>query len=73
MKLNPENHNPSADFIRELVRATGLSQRQVAKRIGVNESTLRGYLNANHASACPYPVQFCLEALVEELKHDSVK
>lgn len=59
-------------YLRELVEKIGLSQRATARLIGVNEATLRGYLNPNHDSVCPYPVQYCLEVLAGVEYDDTV-
>lgn len=56
-------HNPDSEYLRELLTRANLSQRKAAERIGVNERTMRDYLNSNHPSAAPYPVQFALECL----------
>lgn len=60
-------HNPAPDYLRALVAASGLSQRECARRIGVSERLLRYYLTdqtgGKEAREAPYPVQFALEAL----------
>lgn len=59
------NHNPDPDYLRELIDNAGLSQRECARRLGISYSTMRDYLNSNHASQAPYAVQFCLEVLAQ--------
>lgn len=61
MKPNAKNHNPSPDYLRELIATAGLSQREAARLIGVNERTMRAWLSGH--STCPYSAQYCLEAL----------
>ena len=58
-------HNPDPAYLRGLLLAAGLSQREAARRIGVSERMMRYYLadsTADHRSA-PYPVQFAIESL----------
>jgi transcriptional regulator with XRE-family HTH domain len=65
MKPNPENYNPDPDYLRALIEKTGLSQNKVAESIGIPSRTFRDYLNGNHKSKAPYPVQFALESLAQ--------
>lgn len=65
---NIDEYNPDPDYLRSLVERSGLSQREVARRVGVSERTMRDYLNSNHKSAHTYPVQFTIEMLVESLE-----
>ncbi len=61
-----KKHNPSPDYLRSLVEKTGMSQRKVARTIGIDERTFRAYLansNASSALDAPYAVQFALECL----------
>lgn len=69
MKPNAVNHNPDPAYLRELIARTGLSQREVARRIGVSDRLVRMYLadrSATTAQEAPYPIQFALEALAHE-------
>ena len=69
MKPDSTKHNPDPEYLRELVKKTGLSQRKVARIIGVNERLFRMYLanrSASTAYDAPYPVQFALECLSDE-------
>jgi transcriptional regulator with XRE-family HTH domain len=64
-------HDPRPEYLRALIAASGLSQRQVAKRIGVSERMVRYYLaeeSADHRPA-PYPVQFAIEALANRQRN----
>lgn len=65
MKPNAIQHNPSPNYLRDLIEKSGLSQRQAARLVGINERTMRYYLTDERE--CPYPVQFCLESLAQEL------
>ncbi len=64
MKPNPEKYNPNPEYLRELVEKSGLSSSKAAESIGIPSRTFRDYLNDNHKSKAPYPVQFALESLV---------
>lgn len=58
-------HNPDPDYIRTLVRWSGLTQDEVAARLGLDVRTLRRYQSTNSKTICraPYSVQFALEML----------
>lgn len=60
-----KNYNGSPEYFSGLVDKTGLSQREVARRLGVGYSSLRAYIDGTRAVI--YPVQFALEALVESI------
>ena len=65
MRPNYEKHNPSPAYLRGLLLAAGVSQREAARRIGVSERMMRYYLadeSADHRPA-PYVVQYALESL----------
>jgi len=52
-------------YIRALVAEIGLSQRAIARQLGLNEATFRRYLmpaDKKSAAPAPYVVQFALEA-----------
>ena len=61
MKPNAEKHNPSPDYLRSLIEGAGISQREASRIIGINERTMRFYLQGKYD--CPYTVQFALENL----------
>lgn len=65
MILDSSNYDPRPDYLRDLISRASLTQRKVACILGVDERTLRNYLNDNHPSKAPYSVQFCLEYLVK--------
>ncbi|MFA5922337.1 MAG: hypothetical protein WC856_13760 [Methylococcaceae bacterium] len=78
MVPDSNKHNPDPAYLRKLIKQTGLSQRECARRIGVYERLFRMYLadpGANSYQPCTYAVQFCLEALAEienEFKEASI-
>jgi transcriptional regulator with XRE-family HTH domain len=60
------HHNTNPDYLRQLLEATGLSQRAVARRIGVSDRVLRYYLSDPDSDTwrpMPYPEQYAIEAL----------
>ena len=62
-------HNPDPRYLRSLVAQTELTQREIARRIGISERTLRTFLadrGAATAGSAPYAVQYCLEVLARE-------
>lgn len=71
--MNPDatHHDPSPDYLRALVAASGLSQRAAARQIGISERAMRQYLAGRRTAAdgtvtpcvAPYPVQYALERL----------
>jgi len=66
MTIDKSTHNPDSDYLRGLIAKAGISQREAARRIGIDERTLRRYLtlssNKSYAE-CPYVVQYALENL----------
>lgn len=64
MRPDAAKHNPDAFYLRGLIEQAGLSQRAAARQIGIDERTMRNYLNPEKTnSLAPYPVQFALECL----------
>ena len=58
--VTPYNDDPA--YLRCLVDASGLLQRQAAQKIGHNERTMRYWLAGKHQF--PYSVQHTLEELI---------
>lgn len=58
-------YSGSSEYFSSLVEKTGLSQREVARRLGVGYSSLRAYMDGSRAVI--YPVQFALEVLAQQL------
>lgn len=58
-------HNPDPAYLRGLLLAAGVSQREAARRIGISERMMRYYLAPESADyrPAPYAVQFALESL----------
>lgn len=63
MTPDARHHNPDPVYLRELMRRTGLSQREVAARLGMGARMLRYYLAEEGKHRAPYAVQYCLEVL----------
>lgn len=65
MKPNARHRNPDPEYIRDLIRRTGLTQEQAGERIGVATRTMRYYLSLDPESyrPAPYCVQYTLEQL----------
>lgn len=61
--VNPEEHNPDPDYLRDLLARAGISQRLAARLINVDDRMFRKFLTGDHK--CPYSVQFVLEYLAE--------
>lgn len=67
MEINYKTqYNPDPNYLRSLIEVSGLSQREIARRIGVNESQFRCYITKKENKSyneCPYVIQVCLELL----------
>ena len=63
MKPDSSKYNPDPQYLRDLLKQAGLTQRKAALLIGISDRTFRDYLNGNHSSKAPYPIQFALESL----------
>ncbi|WP_314879534.1 helix-turn-helix domain-containing protein [Haemophilus parahaemolyticus] len=74
LKPNAEiYHNPSREYISRLLTKLQqhMSTSQIAKRLGVNRSTIYNYLREEtdqRFTPCPYAVQFTLEVLLKSLE-----
>ena len=67
MKPDATLHNPDPRYLRGLIEAAGLTQREAARRVGVSERMMRYYLTDAESAGyrpAPYPVQFAIEHLV---------
>lgn len=68
MTPDANRHNPDPAYLRGLVAKTGLSQREIARRIGISDRLMRMYL-ADRSTAttqvAPYAVQYALEQLAK--------
>ncbi len=68
MKPNASLHNPDPRYLRGLLDAAGITQRQGAQLIGISDRVIRYYLSDEASEsyrAAPYTVQFALECLAE--------
>lgn len=66
MTPDSARHNPDPQYLRELIDQAGLSQRGIARLLGLHERTFRQYITSRENATyleCPYPVQFALEVL----------
>jgi len=64
-KPDLSKYNPDPEYLRKLIDAAGLSQRGAAATIGLNERTMRRYLQLEErtgSNVAPYVVQYALEA-----------
>lgn len=73
MKPDSRLHNPSTEYLRGLLDKIPdqslftkgkISQRKVAARLGINDRTLRDYLQEPPRTECPYLVQYAIEMMV---------
>ncbi|SUB33322.1 Uncharacterised protein [[Pasteurella] mairii] len=67
-------HNPSREYISWLLTEiqTYLSMSEIARRLGVNRSSIYNYLRDEtdqRFTPCPYAIQFALEELANNLKN----
>ena len=65
MRPDATKHNPSPSYLRQLLRRTGLSQREAAEMIGLPLRTLEDFLSAKCKARADYRTQFALEVLAE--------
>ena len=71
MRPEASLRNPSPRYLRGLIEAAGLTQREAARRVGVSERMMRYYLTDADSAGyrpAPYPVQFAIEHLVFQAK-----
>jgi transcriptional regulator with XRE-family HTH domain len=66
-EVNAKKYNDKPEYYRQLIEKTGLSQNEVAKRLGVSHRTMRYYLSGTNPP--PYTFQYALEALVNSLNN----
>ena len=64
-------YNDDPAYLRCLVEASGLSQKQAAREIGHNERTMRYWLSGKHSF--PYSVQYSLEKLIGQAAVDRAR
>nr|WP_096373558.1 helix-turn-helix transcriptional regulator [Pseudomonas chlororaphis] len=61
-------HNPEPGYLRALIDQTGLTQEEVAQRIGITGRAMRNYLSTTEKRKAPYAVQFALECLANSTR-----
>jgi predicted transcriptional regulator len=69
MKPDATQYNPDADYLRDLLKRSGLSQRAAAATIGLSAAGFQNYIRKpddKKYRKAPYTVQFALEALANE-------
>ena len=61
-------YNCERDYLLELLERAELSQREAAKRLGINERTMRDHVapagKRRSRSPVPYTIQYSLECIV---------
>jgi len=62
MKPDATQYDPRPEYLAQLIGSTGLTQPQVAARLGCSDRALRHWLSGKRQFN--YLVQFALEALV---------
>lgn len=65
-----EKYNGAPEYFCALVERTGLSQREIARRLGIGYSSLRAYMDGSRAII--YPVQYALEQLAAPERFEQV-
>jgi transcriptional regulator with XRE-family HTH domain len=58
-------HRPDPAYLRGLIARSGLTQREVARRLGVEPRTVRRWLTDPPQVQCPYSAQVALEMLAD--------
>ena len=65
MRPDATKHNPDPAYLRQLLRRSGLSQREAAEMIGLPLRTLENFLSARGKARADYRTQFALEVLAD--------
>lgn len=68
MTPDSSKYNPDPAYLKSLIAKAGISQREAARRLGVNERLFRMYIadrSSKSAQNCTYAVQFCLEVMAK--------
>ena len=60
-----QHHNPDPAYLRGLIERAGLSQPEVARRLGVEDTTVRRWLMTPPRATCPYSAQVALELMAK--------
>jgi len=62
VKPDASKYDPRPEYLAELIGSTGLTQAALARKIGVDERTIRRWLSGQRQF--DYTVQFAIECLV---------
>jgi len=68
MKPDATKYNPDAEYLRDLLKRSGLSQRAAAAQIGLSAAGFQNYIRKTGDKKyrkAPYTVQFALECLTD--------
>lgn len=63
--------NVDPEYLRGLLEKADVSQREFARRIGVNERTVRDYMSSKRRGTVPYAIQYALECMAA-MKEDGL-
>lgn len=70
-KPDASHHNPDPRYLRGLLDAAGITQRQAAQLLGISDRVMRYYVSDEASEsyrAAPYTVQFALECLADSTR-----
>ncbi|WP_099312313.1 hypothetical protein [Pseudomonas sp. ICMP 564] len=59
-------HNPSPDYLRDLLETAGITQKAAATTLGITDRVMRYYLSGEESATyrpAPYAIQYALEQL----------
>lgn len=59
--IDIKNWRKDKDYCKKIISDTGLTQQQLADRLGMNRVMINRYYNG--ASVIPYPLQVCIEII----------
>lgn len=64
-KPDVTTHNPSSEYLRELISLLDMTQIDIAEQLGLPVDTFRRYCGKKQKQPVPYLVQYAVEQLVE--------
>ena len=66
MRPDTKLHNPDQDYIRSLIDAIPMTQKEICTQIGTSYAMLQKFITTGSShKPCPYLIQFALESLAE--------
>nr|WP_255322360.1 hypothetical protein [Pseudomonas aeruginosa] len=71
VRPDSSRHNPDPRYLRGLLDAAGITQRQAAQLLGISDRVMRYYVSDEASEsyrAAPYTVQFALECLADSTR-----